>query len=219
MKQLLVIFMMFTSLPVFAQWENVKMDSAVSFKLPKGYERTKSDSENNFVARTTFGTILIFKAIDNKVVTPDIERDRHLKNYYNDYIKRIESSTADGKITNEKDTLLGDLQVKDFTLEIDSGSGIQLRKFRILHANNATYTFEFLFQELHREYADEECNQFFNSIRVAENLERVDQFNSNSENKPGQRTNLLIGAGIVAVLIIALIVFFILKRKNSPSKF
>lgn len=212
MKHLSVFFLLLCSFPAFSQWVDVKIDSAVSFQLPKGYERTKSDSENNFVARTAFGTILVFKAVDDPIVTPDIERDKHLKDYYDDYIKRVESSTGDGKITNEKDTLLGDLKVKDFTLAIDSGTGVQVRKFRILHANSATYTFEFLSEDIHAEYAGEDADKFFNSIKVNENLVRADQFTEPSENNPGNTNNWLIGGGVV--LVIALAIFFLMRRKK-----
>lgn len=191
------------------------MDSAVSFKLPKGFQRNKSDTTNNFSASTTFGTILVFKATDNPVVTPDIERDTHLENYYNDYRDRVHSSTSDGKIVNEKDTVLGDLKVKDFTLEIDTGDGVQLRKFRLLHANNATYAFEFLFQELHREYADEECNKFFNSIQVNENMVRSDQFTDQSVEDESTLNPYLITGGIL--VLIGLIVFLIIRKRRIVS--
>ena len=214
MKHLFVFLLMLLSIPAIAQWENAKIDSVVSFQLPSGYERTKSDSENNFLARTAFGTILVFKAKDDTIVTPDIEKERHLRNYYDDYIKRVQSSASEGKITDEKDTLLGELKVKDFTLQIDSGSGVQYRKFRILHANNATYTFEFLYQDIHKEYADEECSKFFNSIKINETVSRADQFNAPDVNDSGQKTTLLIGAG-VGILIFALVVFFILKRRKK----
>jgi len=45
------------------------------------------------VARSSFGTILIFKVPDNPQITPDIEKDRHLKNYYKNYIKSVEQSS------------------------------------------------------------------------------------------------------------------------------
>ncbi|MBC7743643.1 MAG: LPXTG cell wall anchor domain-containing protein [Flavobacterium sp.] len=214
MKQLFFFILLLVTIPAFAQWQSVKIDSAVSFQLPKGFERTKTNSENNFVARTSFGTILVFKETDNPVVFPDIAKDKHLKKFYDHYVNRVRSSTADGKITQEKDTLLGDLKVKDFTLEVDSGGGLQLRKFRILHANNATYTFEFLSQELHKDYSAQESNQFFNSIKVKENIDRADQFNTSDEKKSGTNYTWFIVAGII--LLIGLIIYFFYK-KNNPK--
>ncbi|NEU07782.1 hypothetical protein GZH53_05615 [Flavihumibacter sp. R14] len=216
MKNLIVIFLLLTGLSSFGQsgWKTVKLDTAISFQLPKGFQKTKSDSASSFSAATGFGTILIFKADDNQRVTPDIERDKHLADFYDDYIKRVESSTADGKITHERDTLIGGLKVKDFTLELDSGGGVQVRKFRILHANSATYTFEFLFEEMHKEYAAEECNKFFNSIKVNESVEHSDQFNATASENSGINPYLI---GAVVLLIIGLIIFFIVRKKRVVS--
>ncbi|WP_026898603.1 hypothetical protein [Daejeonella oryzae] len=213
MKKLLFLLMIsFLSFPLFSQeWKTVNIDSAVSFKLPKGFIKTKTADENNFSAQTPFGTILIFKAPDDAKVTPDIEKDKHLNQFYTSYLERVKSSSSDAIITDEKDTLLGNLKVKDFTLAVDSGSGKQLRKFRILHANNATYTFEFLFQEIHKDYAAEECNKFFNSISVKEDLDRSDQFTA--DNIPGSQPNYyLIGA--IVLVILGIILFFSLRRRK-----
>ena len=215
MKTLILIFLILSGFQSYSQgWKNVKLDTAVSFQLPPEFQKTKSDTASSFSASTTFGTILIFKAADNPIVTPDIERDQHLADYYDDYIERVRTSTSDGKITNEKDTMLGDLKVKDFTLQIDTGSGVQVRKFRILHANNATYTFEFLFDELHREYADDECSQFFNSIQVNENVEHKDQFNA-PETALGAMNPFLIGVAVL--LVIGLIIYLVIRKKKVIS--
>ena len=215
MKNLILVILTLLSFPAFAQgWKTVKLDTAVSFKLPPEFQKAKSDTASSFSASTTFGTILIFKASDNPVVTPDIERDKHLAEYYDDYIERVRTSTSDGKITNEKDTVIGDLSVKDFTLEIDTGQGMQIRKFRILHANNATYTFEFLFDELHREYADDECNRFFNSIMVNENVERSDQFNA-PETITGSLNPYLVSGGVL--LVIGLIIYLVIRKRRVVS--
>ena len=218
MKKLIFLFFILVfSFPAFSQnWKTVKMDSAVSFKLPKGFIKTKAEGENNFSAQTAFGTILIFKTPDDPLLTPDIEKDKNLNKFYSEYLNRIQKSTSDGKITDEKDTLLGELKVKDFTLSIDTGSGNQFRKFRILHANNATYTFEFLFQEIHKDYAAEECNLFFNSISVNEDMNRTDQFTA--DNIPGTGPNYYLIGGVM-VMLAGIIVFFVIqKSRRTDSK-
>lgn len=218
MKNLIFLFLIsFITFPVFSQnWKTVKMDSAVSFKLPKGFIKTKTADENNFSAQTAFGTILIFKAVDDPLLTPDIDKDKHLNQFYNTYLERVQKSTSDGKITDEKDTLLGELKVKDFTLSIDTGSGNQFRKFRILHANNATYTFEFLFQEIHKDYAAEECNLFFNSISVNEDMNRSDQFTA--DNIPGTGPNYYLIGGVMVILAGIILFFVIQKSRRTDSK-
>ena len=195
-------------------WETVQIDSAVSVKLPKGFTKTESDKKYSLYAVSPFGTILIFKALDNPKVTPDIEKERHLKNYYDDYISNIKKSSTDAIIKDEKDGKLGELKVKDFTLQTDSGSGIVYRDFRILHANSATYTFEFLYEDIHKEYALPEREKFFNAIEVNENLEKSDQFTSESF---GSETTdysrmYLIGGAILLVLVLGIIVYSIRRK-------
>lgn len=215
MKNLILCFLLLCGLNSFAQgWKPVKLDSTVTFELPKGFKKTKTDSASTFSATTSFGTILIFKSVDNPVLTPDIEKEKHLTRYYNDYIERVQKSSGDGKITNEKDTMLGDLQVKDFTLEIDTGSGPEMRKFRILHANNATYAFEFLFEKVSKEYASDECNKFFNSIKVNDKVQPAAQFSESTANNRGINP-YMIGIGIL--LVVALIVFLFVRKKKVIS--
>jgi hypothetical protein len=213
MKNLFLFVLVFACLQSYSQgWKTVKLDTTVSFQLPAGFQKSKSDSASSFSATTTFGTILIFKSIDNPIVTPDIEKDKHLTDFYNEYIERVKTSSGDGKISGEKDTLIGDLKVKDFTLEIDTGSGAEMRKFRILHANNATYAFEFLFQKMHTEFADEECVKFFNSINVTEGVTRADQYNARAEEGDGGVNPYLVGLAVLAV--IALIIYLVIRKKK-----
>ena len=215
MKNLIVVILLLAGFSSFGQgWQTVKLDTAISFKLPKGFQKTSSDTASSFSAATGFGTILIFKADDNPVITPDIERDKHLEKYYDEYVERVQTSVSEGKITNEKDTVIGDLKAKDFTLELDTGGGVQVRKFRIIHANSATYTFEFLFEEMHREYAAEECNQFFNSITVNENVGRKDQFTGTPSEGGGINPYLI---GLAVLVIVGIIVFFVIRKKRVVS--
>lgn len=220
MKKLIFLLALYISpFLSFAQtWETLKIDSAVSVKLPKGFTKTESDKKYSLVAISPFGTILIFKSPDIPQVTPDIEKERHLNKYYDDYIKNVKSSSADAIIKDEKDALLGELKVKDFTLQIDSGSGVLFRDFRILHANSATYTFEFLYQDIHKEYALPECEKFFNSIEVNENLSKSDQYTSESLNSDSRDNSKYMIWGIVGVLLIAgMIILLVLRKKRSAA--
>lgn len=214
---IIIAICLIASLAYTQEWKTVKIDSALSVKLPKGFNKTTPDDQQNFTASTGFGTILIFKDPDNPITIPDIEKDKHLQKFYDEYIKRIEKSSGDGVISEEKDTLLGDLKVKDFKLEIDSGSGKQYRNFRILHANNATYTFEFLYEDIHAEFASEEMEQFFNSITVTQNLDTQDQFTDESMQKPEDNTTAWLIGGGIALLIIIIVVIILSRRKKRAG--
>src|SRR6476661_8590720 len=101
MKKIFAFISLFFSFAIaYGQnWETVRLDSAVSVKVPKGYELNTKEGKTSLTARSPFGTILVFKTPDVPQVTPDIERDRHLKKFYDDYIKRIRNSSKDGVIS------------------------------------------------------------------------------------------------------------------------
>lgn len=215
MKKLLIFFALFlVALLSFAQkWPTVRIDSAVSVQLPKGYEKKDTTGEFSLVARSSFGTILVFKTPDNPRVLPDIERDRHLEEYYDDYVQKVASSAKEGRILDERDTVLGDLKVKDFTLVVDSGSGKQFRNFRIMHVSGASYTFEFLYEDIHEEYSRPERDRFFSAITVNESLSRQDQYTTDV---PPGLDPLVIGA-IVGVIILSILVFLFVKKRRTRA--
>lgn len=219
MKRILILLSIAAfSLNAYSQpWKTVKIDSALSVKLPKGFNKTTPDDQKNFSATTGFGTILIFKDPDNPETTQEIGKEKQLQKYYDDYIARVKASSKDGIISNEKDTLIGKLNVKDFKLETDSGSGKQYRFFRILHANDATYTFEFLYQDIHEEFALKEKDEFFNSITFTENLNKQDQFTDDAIVKPADNTNTWLVAGGGALLAIVIIIVALSRRKKRTG--
>lgn len=204
------------SIPLFSQeWKPYKIDDSVQVSLPPDFKKTDTLGQTQITANTTFGFIQITKQPDNPLTTPDIEKLKHLNQYYDDFVQRINSSAKDGRIINEKDTLLGKLHVKDFTLEVDSGSGKQIRNFRILHENSATYAFQYLYKDISREYAVSESDTFFNSIKIPPTIGINSQFTSpenTTGESPATNTTLYIGLAIILLLIIALIVYFKKKR-------
>jgi hypothetical protein len=193
-----------------------KIDDSVQVSLPPNFSKVDTLGQTNITSKTSFGHIQITKQSDNPAITPDIEKLIHLNQYYDNFVNRIKSSAKDGKIINEKDTLLGTLHVKDFTLSVDSGSGIQLRNIRILHENSATYTFQYLYQNIHEEYAVPESKAFFESIRIPPTMDIESQFTSpeNTTGKaPSSDTRIYIGIGII-VLVIAGILWYLKKRRT-----
>lgn len=220
MKKLIILLAIYL-IPFLSRaqtWDTFRIDNAVSVGLPKGFTKTETKQQFSLVARTSFGTILIFKVPDNPQITPDIEKERHLKNYYENYIKSIKQSSKSGIITDEKDNLIGELKVKDFTLKIDTGSGVLLRDFRILHANGATYTFEFLHENVHKEFAVPEREKFFNSIEVNETISSSDQYTSQAPNSDSpDNTKYLILLIMVVLLAIGLTILRILLKKAQRT--
>lgn len=213
----LAFFCIFISPSLLSQeLKPFKIDDSVQVSLPPNFSKVDTLGQTNITAKTSFGHIQITKQNDNPATTPDIEKLIHLNQYYDNFVNRIKSSAKDGRIINEKDTLLGNLHVKDFTLSVDSGSGVQLRNIRILHENSATYTFQYLYQNIHEEYAVPESKAFFESIRIPPAMDIESQFTSpeNTTGKaPSSDTIIYIGIGII-ILIIAGITLY-LKKKRS----
>lgn len=209
------IFILFSITALGQTWKVYKIDDSVQISLPPQFERKDTLGQTLINAQTSFGNILVTISPDNQKVTPDIEKEKHLKEYYNDFVERINSSAANGSIINENDTTLGKLQVKDVTLATDSGSGKQYRNIRIIHVNSATYTFQFLYQDIHKEYASPESKEFFNSIKIPPDADIQNQFtqpkNTTGES-PQNTNNLYWWAG--ALLLIFALVFFLIRRKR-----
>lgn len=196
-------------------WETVKIDTTVTVKLPKGFTKSQKDDKHSLVAVSPWGTILIFKTGDNPMVTPDIEKDKHLEEYYDDYIENVRTVSTGSIIKDEKDGLLGELKVKDFTLQIDTGSGVLYRDFRLLHASSATYIFEFLYQDIHSQFAVPEKEKFFNSIEISEQVDKTHQYTSEEINKNNAASKKYLYWAIPGgITLLGLCVFTLRKRKS-----
>ena len=219
-KIILVLILFILSNTSYSQdWETVKIDSTVSVKLPKGFNKSEQNDKYSLVAISPWGTILIFKTMDDEMSTPDIEKDKHLKKYYNDYIKNVRTVSTGSIIKDEKDAMIGELKVKDFTLQIDTGSGVLYRNFRLLHASNATYIFEFLYQDLHSQFAVIEKEKFFNSIVVNERLDKTDQYTSDEINDNNAASKKYLYWAIPGgILLIGLIVLLFRKKKLKRNE-
>ena len=218
MKQIiLVAAFSFLTLGLSAQtWQRLQIDSTVSVSIPKGFEKSETEQNFSLSAPSQWGRILIFKTPDNPQVTPDIERDKHLRNYYNNYIKNLGTASPGFILKDQKDTLMAELKVKDFTLQIDTGSGVQYRNFRILHANNATYIFEYLYKDLHSQFSLPEKEQFFKSIVVNEDLQASDQYTSDAINHNNPRDiKFLFWLIPFAILVLVLIYFWYSRKRTS----
>lgn len=220
MKSLIFILTFFIlSNTTYAQdWETVKIDSTVTVKLPKGFTKSAKDEKYSLIAVSPWGTILIFKTPDDEISTPDIEKDKHLKKYYDDYINNVRTVSAGSIIKDEKDAKLGELNVKDFTLQIDTGSGVLYRNFRLLHASNATYIFEYLYQDLHSEFAVPEKEKFFNSIVVNDQLNRSDQFTSEEINANNAANRTYLYWAIPGGVLLIGLIFFLLRKRRAATR-
>jgi len=210
--QLLLLFTLISA----AQLKPYKIDDSVQVSLPADYKKTDTLGQTVVSASTQFGNILIIKTPDDPSRTPDIEKEKNLNDFYKNYLQKIKSSTPQATISDEKDTIINNLLYKDFTLAVDSGSGRQLRDFRVVHVNGATYTFEFLYQDIHKTYAAEESRNFLNSIKIPPDATLENQFTSpeNTTGKPPaiDRTGLI--TAIIGAVVLIVIILIIMRRRK-----
>lgn len=216
-NHILLLAVLFITHTAAAQLEPYKIDDSVQVSLPPEYRIRDTLGQTIITAPTQFGNILIIKTPDNPSRTPDIEKEKHLNDFYKNYLQKIKSSTPGGIIMDEKDTTINNLLYKDFTLRVDSGSGTQLRDFRVVHVNSATYTFEVLYQDIHKEYVAEEIRNFFNSIKIPPDGGIQSQFTT-PENTTGAPPSVnrtgLITALIAGVIILVVIIIIVRRRKH-----
>lgn len=217
MKKLILPIFLLLSIPALAQkWETIKIDSFVSVSLPEQNTMKDSAGMKLFNARTLYGNISVHVLPDSTKVVPDIEKKKHLERYYDRYSKSLSTSVR-GKITQEVDTLVGDLHVKDFMLETNDQNGHLFRKFRLLHENCETYVFQYIYDSRQQGVGGEEQAQFFNSIRVANNPGVASQFTS-EEAVPKKKTSYVLWLGVGVALFSAFVAVVFSRRKKRAKK-
>ncbi|MXV17798.1 hypothetical protein [Hufsiella ginkgonis] len=214
-KRLLPVLFLWFSVPALAQtWETVKIDSVVSVILPKGHTSNDTLGQKVYSAQTLFGNIQVVITPDNPRQMPDIEKKKHLLKYYDNYLNKVQKS-AKGTVSKERDTLLGDLHVKDFTLTLQGSAGEEIRKFRILHENCATYTFQFFYNALQKEVSEGESNKFFNAIKVANDPAASSQFTSAPATPADVRpNNKLIICSIGGAVLLAVVIWLAMRKRK-----
>lgn len=218
MKKLIFFYLLITAaIPGFAQkWKPTNLDDSVQVSFPSGFTKKDTLGQTLFNADTPFGQIQITKQPDDPSTTPNIEKVDQLKRYYDNFVQQIQS-TSKGVISEERDTVIGKLRVKDFKLAVDTGSGKQYRNIRILHVNSATYTFQFLYKDIHEQYAPEESNTFFNSIKIPPEATVSTQFTepeNTTGKKPSGGTNYTL-IGIIASVILLIVVIILLRKRKK----
>lgn len=215
MKKILVSFsLILFTLTGFSQVRKVvKLDSVVSVSMPADYRKIDTLGQQTYTANSQYGYIIINRA-PNPPGNKTLKKEKDLNNVFKEYIRKVQSSLKDGNIINDHDTIINKLEVRDFTLKTDTGSGVQLRQFRILYTKPVTYTFQYLYDEGRQDVAAKEIKAFYNNIKIARGLDGTDQFTMFGQSQGITTTALvLIIVGIVIIIYVVLVVRK--KRKND----
>ena len=143
-----------------------------------------------------------------------LKKEKDLNAVLKKYIQGIQSQSGNGSTQYVRDTTIGTLKAKAFTLFMKDPNGDnQYRNFIILYTQDATYTFEYGYPETRKDFVKTESNAFFASIKLSPELQRNDQYTETAPSK-SVNTNMIfeISGG---VLILGLIGWFIFRKKDS----
>lgn len=215
MKKLIILFGALLSMStVFGQTlKSIKIDSLVSVSLPVVHSQKDTLGQQIFSANTDLGYMMAIREPNAKSNQP-LKKEKDLNNVLRNYVKGIQKQTENGSAQNVRDTVLGSLKAKAFTLLTKDANGIyQYRRFVLLYTQDATYTFEYGYTEDRKDLIKDESKNFFSSIKLAPGLQRNDQY-VDTKASHGISTILIfeIGGGLLILFLIAWLVYR--KRSN-----
>ena len=215
MKKILIVFsLVLFSISGFAQaLKPVKVDSLVTVSLPEKYTRKDTLGQSVFSGNSNFGYMVVIRA-PNADGNKPLKKERDLNKVLKDYINGIKGQ-SDGSAQYIRDTTIGHLKAKTFTLEVNEGQGIKLRNFIIIYTQEVTYTFEYYYEDARKELIKDEYKAFSSSIEISPELKRTDQYLSNAKGlSPGAKIGLFGGVPLVAIIIIVVLV----RRKKKQRE-
>lgn len=192
----------------------VTIDNEVTVSLPKEFKKNATNGEQSFAANGKYGTFFVIRSV-NPPNAKIVKNANGLDNVFQEYIKKVQTSSGKGTIINDHDTQMGKLSVCDFVLQTDTGSGLQSRHFRLLYTKNVTYTFEYLYDDFRKDEAAGEIQAFFSSIKTASDLDQNDQYMITAKSAGSVLVKILLFGVLPLAVIIGIVIFF--RRRNAMS--
>jgi hypothetical protein len=193
----------------------VKLDSLVTVSLPVGFQKKDTLGQHIYSANALYGYMTVIAAPNEKNNTP-LKKEGDLNAVLKKYISSIEGQSGAGSSAQHvRDTTIGTLKAKVFTLRNDDGNGnIQLINFTLLYTQDATYTFEYVYPAERKDIVKAEYKAYASSIRLSPELQRNDQYLSNAKGLSSPvKIAIFGGAGLVIILVIVVVV----KRRKKLS--
>jgi hypothetical protein len=189
----------------------VKIDSLVTISLPQGFQKKDTTDRTVFSANALYGFMIVVREPNAKNNTP-LKKEKDLNKVLKTYINGIQRQSDGSSVQNVRDTTVGALKAKTFTLKTDDGGGdIQYRNFVLLYTQDATYTFEYVYPDNRKDLVKDEYKSYISSIRLSPELQRNDQYLSNTTGMATiTKIEILGGSALVIILVIVLIA----KRKR-----
>lgn len=177
----------------------VAIDNAVTVSLPQQYNKTDTLGQQIYSSNSPLGYVVVMRT-PNAKNTPPLKHEGDLDDVMKQNIKTMATETNYASAQFVRDTTIGKLKAKTFTLQTDNGGGdIQLRNIVMLYTNAATYIFEYVYPNARKEMVAGEYKTFVNSIKLAPTLDRHNQYLTSGHAFP--ILWVIVAAGIIFIVV------------------
>jgi hypothetical protein len=212
-KLFLCIIPIFFVLSGFCQGlQQVKLNNDITVSLFPGYQKKDTLNQSTYTANALNGYMVVIRQANAPGNTP-LKKASDLNKVLKTYVKGIQAESYNSVAENVRDTTIGELKAKVFTLKTDNGGDITLRDFLLLYTQNATYTFEYVYSNNTIDFSKKEGKAFFSSVRISPDVTWTDQYLSQSQGMSSiAKIEVFGGAGLLIILAIILV-----ARKKKPS--
>jgi hypothetical protein len=215
MKKIIVLFaILFSVNAVFGQsLKSVKLDSLVSVSLPSSYIKKDTLGQQIYTSNSDLGYMIAIRQANAKGNQP-LQKENDLNAVLKNYIQGIQTQSGNGSVQNVRDTTIGSLKAKAFTLfQNDPNGESQYRNFILLYTQDVTYTFEYGYGDSRKDLIKGESKAYFASIRLSPELQRNDQYVDTRPQASNSKITVIEIAG--GVLIIGLIAWLVFRKRDS----
>jgi len=166
-----------------------------------------------YTANSDLGYMIAIRQANAKGNQP-LQKENDLNAVLKKYIQGIQTQSGNGSAQNVRDTTIGTLKAKAFTLLVSDPNGeSQYRNFILLYTQDATYTFEYGYGESRKDLIKGESKAYFASIKLSPELQRTDQYVDTRPQSSGNKYILIEVAG--GVLIIGLLAWLVFRKRDS----
>jgi hypothetical protein len=217
MKKTLLIFCLslLTTLGYSQLYKTVKVDTLISVSLPAVYTKKDTAGQLTLSAKASYGFIVVTR-IPNATNNAPLKKEKDLNQVFKNYVKDVQQ-VGDGTISNERDTLISTVKGHLFTLKTEDDDGnVQYRQFLFIYTRDASYTFQYFYNEGQSELIGADTKPFYSSIKLQPDLQRNDQYLVPS--RPGMSGGVkLILYGGSGLIVILLIISLLIRRKKKRA--
>ncbi|TWJ02580.1 hypothetical protein JN11_01553 [Mucilaginibacter frigoritolerans] len=213
-KIFLSLTMLLFTIAAFSQqqFKPVKIDSLVTISMPVGYQLKDTLGQHIYGANGMLGYMTVIVAPNEKNNAP-LKKEKDLNKVLKDYITHIQGQSSGGSALHVRDTTVGTLKAKAFTLKSDDGTGtFQFINFVLIYTQDNTYTFEYVYPSERQELVKDEYKAFISSIKLSPELQRNDQYLSPDTGMSSTAKIEIYGS---VTLVIAFVIVLLVRKKNN----